>query len=245
MQPSEQLTTAGHIGGGGRCADPTLPISSGNGSSSSGRTTGGAKNKGCMSNSIQALCSFALVAALLFPSSASFGEARDTSTVSAGYQHSCVVTGDATVKVRYSMLLGKRKLSPHLAVLFARGQAVMNSLRYEYIHTCIRMTRIFVFSLLSLSGACILLNYYLLGYTHFVQVNIFTAVHVWVCLLVSSVASSTTTQNNPCGNWTLWSVSHRRQGPESGVQCAAVSYPLYGLGNDTHTTETGKAWRWW
>lgn len=42
----------------------------------------------------------AAIAIALLVVSASPVDARDTSTVSAGYQHSCIVTADASVKVR-------------------------------------------------------------------------------------------------------------------------------------------------
>lgn len=96
MQPLKQLAKAGHKRRGRRCAGLTPLNSSGNNSSC--MVTGGRQNK--VTNSFQVLCSFALVvAAVVFPS-ASFGEARDTSTVSGGYQHTCIVTADANVKVR-------------------------------------------------------------------------------------------------------------------------------------------------
>lgn len=98
MQPLEQLTKAGHRRRCRQWAGLTPRNSSSGGNNSSSRVAEGRQNKA--TNSFQVLCSLVLVvAAVVFPS-ASFGEARDTSTVSGGYQHTCIVTADANVKVR-------------------------------------------------------------------------------------------------------------------------------------------------
>lgn len=69
-------------------------------------------------------CSFwaaAAAVAVVLPS-LSPAEARDTFTVSAGYQHSCIVTNDASVKVRGSKHSGGvRCVCVYLVALDERG----------------------------------------------------------------------------------------------------------------------------